>query len=175
MDSLGERLRCSTSARGAAGGRGGPACGFRRAPRRREPSPSTASVQPVVICRLLPAGRSLQPPMAEFARARHPVAGNRLMPEATTDLEAALPERPRPSLVDSLIPVGALVVLLALSYYLFGASASAGPNQVALVFCGLVAAGIGSTACRSRASVRLRSTASGAVCRRSSSCSRSAR
>ncbi len=65
------------------------------------------------------------------------------MPEATTELEATLPGRPRPSLVDALIPVGALVVLLALSYYLFGDTASGGPNQVALVFCGLVAAGIG--------------------------------
>ncbi len=48
-----------------------------------------------------------------------------------------------PSLVDALIPCVALVVLLALSYWLYGDAASSGPNQVALSFCGLLAAGIG--------------------------------
>lgn len=47
-----------------------------------------------------------------------------------------------PSLLDALIPVIVLVVLLALSYLLFGSNASSGPNQVALLFCGIVAAGI---------------------------------
>src|SRR6187402_1533556 len=47
-----------------------------------------------------------------------------------------------PSLVDALIPSLALIGLLALSYMLFGDAASSGPNQVALVFCGLIAAGI---------------------------------
>jgi NhaC family Na+:H+ antiporter len=45
-------------------------------------------------------------------------------------------------LVDALIPAVALIGLLALSYILFGDAASAGPNQVALLFCGIVAAGI---------------------------------
>lgn len=45
-------------------------------------------------------------------------------------------------MVDALIPAVALIGLLALSYILFGDAASAGPNQVALLFCGIVAAGI---------------------------------
>ena len=44
-----------------------------------------------------------------------------------------------PSLLDALIPVGTLLVLLGLSYYLFRDTASYGPNQIALVFCGLMA------------------------------------
>ncbi|MCW2243112.1 Na+/H+ antiporter NhaC family protein [Azospirillum canadense] len=48
----------------------------------------------------------------------------------------------RPSLIDALIPMVALIGLLALSYLLFGKDASAGPNQVALLFSGIVAAGI---------------------------------
>ena len=47
-----------------------------------------------------------------------------------------------PSLLDAMIPVVALIGLLALSYLLFGSSASSGPNQVALLFCGIIAAGI---------------------------------
>ncbi|NVP56700.1 Na+/H+ antiporter NhaC family protein [Mycoplana rhizolycopersici] len=47
-----------------------------------------------------------------------------------------------PSLLDALTPCVTLIVLLALSYLLFGDTASSGPNQIALVFCGLVAAGI---------------------------------
>lgn len=50
--------------------------------------------------------------------------------------------RRQPSLVDALIPCIALIALLALSYLLFGDGASSGPNQVALLFCGLIAAGI---------------------------------
>ena len=46
----------------------------------------------------------------------------------------------KPSLLDALIPVGGLVILLALSYYLFGADASQGPNQIALTFAGFLAA-----------------------------------
>jgi Na+:H+ antiporter, NhaC family len=48
----------------------------------------------------------------------------------------------KPSLLDALIPAIALIGLLALSYILFGDAASAGPNQVALLFCGIIAAGI---------------------------------
>ncbi len=50
--------------------------------------------------------------------------------------------RREPSLIDALVPVVALIGLLATSYYLFGDLASQGPNQVALLFCGLIAAGI---------------------------------
>jgi NhaC family Na+:H+ antiporter len=50
------------------------------------------------------------------------------------------PARRPPSLLDALIPVGGLIVLLALAYYLFGADASQGPNQIALLFAGILAA-----------------------------------
>jgi Na+:H+ antiporter, NhaC family len=53
------------------------------------------------------------------------------------------PEAPAPrtpSLLDALIPIGGLIVLLALAYYLFGADASQGPNQIALLFAGILAA-----------------------------------
>lgn len=45
-------------------------------------------------------------------------------------------------MLDALIPSLALIGLLALSYWFYGDAASSGPNQVALVFCGLIAAGI---------------------------------
>jgi NhaC family Na+:H+ antiporter len=48
----------------------------------------------------------------------------------------------KPSLIDALVPAVALVGLLALSYVFFGDAASAGPNQIALLFCGIIAAGI---------------------------------
>ncbi|WP_210333627.1 Na+/H+ antiporter NhaC family protein [Rhizobium sp. ARZ01] len=47
-----------------------------------------------------------------------------------------------PSLLDALVPCIALIALLALSYLLFGDAASLGPNQVALAFCALIAAGV---------------------------------
>lgn len=47
-----------------------------------------------------------------------------------------------PSLLDALIPIAALIGLLALSFVLFGDAASAGPNQIALLFCGIIAAGV---------------------------------
>ena len=47
-----------------------------------------------------------------------------------------------PSLLDALLPVGTLLVLLGLSYYLFRDNASYGANQIALVFCGLMAAAV---------------------------------
>ena len=50
------------------------------------------------------------------------------------------PDTPRPlGLAAALVPVAALVVLLGLSFFLFGDAAAAGPNQVALVFCAIVA------------------------------------
>ncbi len=48
----------------------------------------------------------------------------------------------RPSLPDALTPVAALIVLLAASYLFYGDKAAQGPNQVALVFCALIAAGV---------------------------------
>ncbi|MEM6638405.1 MAG: Na+/H+ antiporter NhaC [Pseudomonadota bacterium] len=48
-----------------------------------------------------------------------------------------------PSLIDALLPIGALIVLLGLSVYLFGDSSSSGPNQIALTLC----AGIGALVC----------------------------
>ena len=44
-----------------------------------------------------------------------------------------------PGLVAALIPVATLVGLLGLSYVLFGDAAAAGPNQIALIFCSIVA------------------------------------
>lgn len=45
-----------------------------------------------------------------------------------------------PSLFDAILPCIALVILLSLSFVLFGNDASSGPNQIALLFCGIVAA-----------------------------------
>ncbi len=57
--------------------------------------------------------------------------------------EAGEPREGRqPSLADAVLAVGTLIALLALSYYLFGDRASSGPNQVALLFCAIIAAGI---------------------------------
>ncbi len=57
--------------------------------------------------------------------------------------EASNTTSPRPpSLIDALVPCLTLIVLLGLSYLLFGEAASLGPNQIALVFCSLVAAGM---------------------------------
>lgn len=43
-----------------------------------------------------------------------------------------------PSLAEALIPVAALVGLLGLSFHLFGDAAAGGPNQIALLFCGII-------------------------------------
>ncbi len=43
-----------------------------------------------------------------------------------------------PSLLDALIPVVALLILLITSFVLFGDAASYGPNQIALLTCGLI-------------------------------------
>src|SRR5262245_27095121 len=45
-------------------------------------------------------------------------------------------------MTDALVPAIALIGLLALSYLFFGDTASAGPNQIALLFCGIIAAAI---------------------------------
>ena len=52
----------------------------------------------------------------------------------------ARPSSPQPpGLVAALVPVATLVGLLGLSFVLFGDAAAAGPNQIALVFCAIVA------------------------------------
>jgi NhaC family Na+:H+ antiporter len=57
--------------------------------------------------------------------------------------EAETPFRGKePTILESLVPIGLLIGLLSLSYYLFRDEASYGPNQVALIFCALVAAGL---------------------------------
>ena len=48
-----------------------------------------------------------------------------------------------PSLVEALVPVAALVGLLGLSFFLFGDAAASGPNQIALLFCVIVATFVG--------------------------------
>jgi hypothetical protein len=50
------------------------------------------------------------------------------------------PQPRRPSLLDALIPVITLIVLIALSVYLFGVDATEGPLQVALLLSASVAA-----------------------------------
>jgi NhaC family Na+:H+ antiporter len=53
---------------------------------------------------------------------------------------ARRPNIPVPlGLAAALVPVAALVVLLGLSFFLFGDAAASGPNQVALVFCSILA------------------------------------
>lgn len=53
---------------------------------------------------------------------------------------APTPRAPEPlSLIEALIPVVTLIVLLGTSYLLFGDEAAAGPNQIALMCCTLVA------------------------------------
>src|SRR5262244_3022140 len=54
----------------------------------------------------------------------------------------ATPNTPQPqplTLTEALIPIASLIILVAISYYLFGDEGALGPNQVALVFATLVA------------------------------------
>ena len=58
----------------------------------------------------------------------------------TTDV----PTGPRPlSMTEAVIPIVALVVLVGLSYFLFGDAGAKGPNQVALVLAAMIALVIG--------------------------------
>ncbi|SDQ72143.1 Na+/H+ antiporter NhaC [Pseudovibrio sp. Tun.PSC04-5.I4] len=50
------------------------------------------------------------------------------------------PHSAKMTMVGAVIPVAALILLLATSYYLFGDEASSGPNQIALLVCALTAA-----------------------------------
>ena len=62
--------------------------------------------------------------------------------EAATGEAGTPPRGKEPTILESLFPIGMLIGLLSLSYYLFRDEASYGPNQVALIFCALVAAGL---------------------------------
>lgn len=54
------------------------------------------------------------------------------------------PDEPQPlTLIEAIIPIAALIVLVAVSFYLFGDAGAKGPNQVALVVATLVAVFIG--------------------------------
>ena len=54
------------------------------------------------------------------------------------------PESPQPlTLTEAIIPVASLIVLVALSYFLFGDAGAGGPNQVALVVATMIAVFIG--------------------------------
>ena len=48
-------------------------------------------------------------------------------------------EKKTPTLVDALIPVVSLVIMLAMSVYLFGADSSGGPNQIVLILGAAIA------------------------------------
>lgn len=48
-------------------------------------------------------------------------------------------EPQRLTLIDSIIPVACLIVLVGLSYFLFGDAGASGPNQVALVMASMIA------------------------------------
>jgi NhaC family Na+:H+ antiporter len=54
------------------------------------------------------------------------------------------PDSPQPlTLVEAIIPVGGLILLVGLSYFLFGDAGAVGPNQVALVVATMIAVFIG--------------------------------
>ncbi|SEB21339.1 Na+/H+ antiporter NhaC [Variovorax sp. YR216] len=53
------------------------------------------------------------------------------------------PTKPPLSMTEAVIPLASLIVLVALSYYLFGDAGAGGPNQVALMVATMVAAVIG--------------------------------
>lgn len=53
------------------------------------------------------------------------------------------PKRKEPSYVDALIPLVALIVLIAGAVYMFGVDALDGPMQVALILCTMIAALVG--------------------------------
>lgn len=53
--------------------------------------------------------------------------------------ESQMAGRRKPSFLDAMIPVGGLVLLLSLSFYLYGTDASLGPNQIALTFAAVIA------------------------------------
>ena len=56
----------------------------------------------------------------------------------------ATADTPQPlTLFEAIIPLASLIVLVALSYYLFGDAGALGPNQVALVLATMIAVFVG--------------------------------
>src|SRR5262249_22219507 len=56
----------------------------------------------------------------------------------------AKPDTAQPlTLLEAIVPVAALIVLIGLSYYLFGDAGADGPNQVALAVATMIAVFIG--------------------------------
>jgi NhaC family Na+:H+ antiporter len=54
------------------------------------------------------------------------------------------PESPEPvTMIEAIVPVASLIVLVSLSYYLFGDAGASGPNQVGLVAATMIAVFIG--------------------------------
>lgn len=59
-------------------------------------------------------------------------------------MRETLPEMPQPlTIFEALLPIASLILLVALSFYLFGDAGASGPNQVALVIATMIAAFIG--------------------------------
>ena len=58
-------------------------------------------------------------------------------------MESEPTERPRPSLLEAIIPIASLILLVALSYYLFRDAGAKGPNQVGLVIAAMIALFLG--------------------------------
>ena len=88
------------------------------------------------------------------------------------------PDQPQPlTLTEAIIPVASLILLVALSYFLFGDAGAGGPNQVALVVATMIAVFIGWRRGHSLESLRRGrdGRASAPASARSSSCSPSAR
>ena len=51
--------------------------------------------------------------------------------------------RPQLSLVEAIVPVASLILLVGLSYYLFGDGGANGPNQVGMVVATMIAVVVG--------------------------------
>lgn len=64
-------------------------------------------------------------------------------PPAPEPSSSAAQPSERIGLVEAIIPVASLVILIGLSYFLFGDAGAAGPNQIALVVATLVAIWVG--------------------------------
>ena len=51
-------------------------------------------------------------------------------------------DRPPLSLAEAIIPIASLILLVGLSFYLFGDEGASGPNQVALVLATMIAVAV---------------------------------
>src|SRR5690606_13391015 len=71
---------------------------------------------------------------------RRRTGGRNSLPLRSRSMPVRRSAAPEPlGLAAALVPVVALVGLLGLSFYLFGDAAAGGPNQIALVFCSILA------------------------------------